>query len=191
MNWYQFEASEILDKFQTSENGLTIEEAKKRLVKYGPNRLAEEEKISRIKILIHQFTSPLIYILLIAGLVTILLQEYIDSGVIFAVVVLNALIGFIQEFKAEKSVKALKKMVVPKARVIRDGKEKEIHSDELVPGDVVFLSSGARVPADLRLLHVLELRVEEAMLTGESVPAEKIALALPQGAMPDQLRPTM
>ncbi len=178
MNWYQLEASEILNKFGTSENGLTVEEAKNRLAKYGPNRLAEEEKISRIKILIHQFTSPLIYILLIAGLVTILLQEYIDSGVIFAVVVLNAVIGFIQEFKAEESVRALKKMVVPKARVIRDGKEKEVHSDELVPGDVVFLSSGARVPADLRLLHVLELRVEEAMLTGESVPAEKITSAL-------------
>ncbi len=178
MNWYQLDVRKLFDKFGTSENGLTVVEAKERLARYGPNRLAEEEKISRIKILIHQFKSPLIYILLIAGLVTILLQEYIDSSVILAVVILNAFIGFIQEFKAEESVRALKKMVVPKARVIRNGKEKEINSEEVVPGDVVYLSSGARVPADLRLFHVLELRVEEAMLTGESVPAEKMVLPL-------------
>ncbi|UCE78959.1 MAG: HAD-IC family P-type ATPase [Nitrospiraceae bacterium] len=174
MNWYQLDIREITDQFGTSDKGLTVDEAKERLARHGPNRLAEEEQISKIKILIHQFTSPLIYILVVAGLVTILLQEYVDSGVIFAVVILNAVIGFIQEFKAEESVRALKKMVVPKARVIRDGKEREINSEELVPGDVVLLSSGAKVPADLRLFHVLELRVEEAMLTGESVPSEKI-----------------
>lgn len=88
---------------------------------YGSNKLAEEEKISKLKILFHQFTSPLIYILLIAGVVTIFLKEYIDSGVIFAVVILNAIIGYIQEYKAEESVRALKKMVVPRARVIREG----------------------------------------------------------------------
>jgi Ca2+-transporting ATPase len=174
MNWYQLGIRELTDQLETSEKGLTVDEAKERLARYGPNRLAEEEQISKIKILVHQFTSPLIYILLVAGLVTILLQEYIDSGVIFAVVILNAVIGFIQEFKAEESVRALKKMVVPKARVLRGGKEKEIHSEDLVPGDVVVLSSGAKVPADLRLFHALELRVEEAMLTGESVPVEKI-----------------
>ncbi|MEE8329506.1 MAG: HAD-IC family P-type ATPase [Thermodesulfovibrionia bacterium] len=178
MNWYQLDVREIFDKLNTSENGLTAEEAKERLARYGPNRLAEEEKISKIKILVHQFTSPLIYILLVAGLVTIILQEYIDSGVIFAVVVLNAVIGFIQEFKAEESVRALKKMVVPKARVLRDGKEKEINSEELVPGDVVFLTSGAKVPADLRLFKTIELRIEEAMLTGESVPAEKTSSSI-------------
>jgi Ca2+-transporting ATPase len=121
MNWYQLDIKDIFNKLVTSENGLSVAEVKERLAQYGPNKLAEEEKISRIKILIHQFKSPLIYILLIAGLVTILLQEYIDSGVIFTVVLLNAVIGFIQEFKAEESVRALKKMVVPKARIIRDG----------------------------------------------------------------------
>lgn len=184
MNWYQLDVREIFDKRNTSENGLTVEEAKERLARYGPNRLAEEEKISKIKILVHQFTSPLIYILLVAGLVTIILQEYIDSGVIFAVVMLNAVIGFIQEFKAEESVRALKKMTVPKARVIRNGKEKVINSEELVPGDVVSLSSGAKVPADLRLFHALELRVEEAMLTGESVPAEKITSTIREENLP-------
>jgi len=110
----------------------------------------------------------------------VLLQEYIDSGVIFAVVILNAIIGFIQEYKAEESVRALKKMVVPKARVVRDGKEKELNSEELVPGDMVLLASGAKVPADLRLLHTIELRIDEAMLTGESVPAEKITTVIRQ-----------
>ncbi|MEW6600936.1 MAG: HAD-IC family P-type ATPase [Nitrospirota bacterium] len=173
MNWYRLGVKDIFDQLATAENGLTAADVNERLARYGPNKLAEEEKISKTKILIHQFKSPLIYILLIAGLVTLLLQEYIDSGVIFVVVILNAVIGFIQELKAEESVRALKNMVVQKARVIRDGREREINGEELVPGDIVVLSSGAKVPADLRLFHVLELRVEEAMLTGESVPAEK------------------
>jgi len=173
VDWYQLNVKEVLHKLGSSENGLTDAEAKERIVQYGSNKLAEEEKISRFKILLHQFTSPLIYILLIAGVVTILLEEYIDSGVIFAVVVLNAIIGYIQEFKAEESVRALKKMLVPKAKVLRGGKEREINSEELVPGDIVLLTSGGMVPADLRLIHTIELKIEEAMLTGESVPAEK------------------
>jgi len=173
VDWYQLNVKEVLHKLGSSESGLTDAEAKERIVQYGPNKLAEEEKISKFKILLHQFTSPLIYILLIAGVVTILLEEYIDSGVIFAVVVLNAIIGYIQEFKAEESVRALKKMLVPRARVIREGKEKEINSEELVPGDIVLLASGTRVPADLRLTHTIEFKIEEAMLTGESVPALK------------------
>ncbi len=173
MSWYQLSIKEIFHKLGTWENGLTDAEASQRLEEYGPNKLAEEEKISKLKILLHQFTSPLIYILLIAGLITIMLKEYIDSGVIFAVVILNAIIGYIQEYKAEESVRALKKMVVPKAKVLRDGKEKEINSEELVPGDIVLLASGAKVPADLRLIHTIELKIEEAMLTGESLPAEK------------------
>ncbi|MBI5100412.1 MAG: cation-transporting P-type ATPase [Nitrospirae bacterium] len=174
MNWYQIGVKEVFQKLETSEKGLTEAEAKQRIAQYGPNKLAEEEKISKLKILLHQFTSPLIYILLIAGIVTLLLEEYIDSGVIFAVVILNAIIGFIQEYKAEESVRALKKMVVPKAKVLREGKEKEINSEELVPGDIVLLASGTKVPADLRLAHTIELKIDEAMLTGESVPAEKV-----------------
>ncbi len=175
MHWYQLGKKGIFQRLGTSDNGLTEVEAKQRLEKYGLNKLAEEEEISKLKVILHQFTSPLIYILLIAGVVTILLGEYIDSGVIFAVVILNAIIGFIQEFKAEQSVRALKKMAVPKAKVIRDGREKEINSEYLVPGDIVLLASGSKVPADLRLIHTIELRADEAMLTGESVPAEKTA----------------
>lgn len=175
MTWYQLNAKEVFHKLGTSENGLSDEEAKNRLSQYGHNKLAEEEKISKLKILLHQFTSPLIYILLIAGAVTLLLNEYIDSGVIFAVVILNAIIGFVQEYKAEESVRSLKKMVVPKAKVIRAGKEREINSEYLVPGDVVMLASGTMVPADIRLIHTIEVKTDEAMLTGESLPAEKSA----------------
>jgi len=180
VSWYQLGTREVLHKLGVSENGLNEAEAKERIARYGPNKLAEEGKISKFKILLHQFTSPLIYILLIAGVVTILLEEYIDSGVIFAVVILNAVIGFIQEFKAEESVRALRKMVVPKAKALREGREKEINSEELVPGDIVFLASGAKVPADLRLIHTIELKIEEAMLTGESIPAEKKTEAIKQ-----------
>lgn len=158
LNWYQLEIKEVFKNLHTSEHGLNREEVEKRFKHYGPNKLSEEEKISKLQILFHQFTSPLIYILLIAGTVTIILQEYIDSGVIFSVVVLNAIIGFVQEHKAEESVRALKKMVVPKAKVVRDGEDKEIHSEEVVPGDIVLLSSGTKVPADLRLVHTIELR---------------------------------
>jgi Ca2+-transporting ATPase len=174
MNWYQIDPKEIIQSLGTSENGLAGEKIKDLLEQFGRNKLVETEKISRLKILLHQFTSPLIYILLVAGAVTLLLNEFVDSGVIFTVVILNAVIGFIQEYKAEESVRALKKMVVPKARVVRDGKEKEIDSEELVPGDMVLLASGAKVPADLRLIHTIELKIDEAMLTGESVAAEKI-----------------
>ncbi len=178
MNWYQLPIKEILQKLGTSEEGLTDNEATERLKQYGPNKLVEEEKISRLKILLHQFTSPLIYILLVAAVVTALLREYIDTGVIMAVVALNAIIGYIQEYKAEQGVRALKKMLIPKARVLRNDKEKEINSEQLVPGDVVLLASGTKVPADLRLIKTHELKVEEAMLTGESIPAEKSTSAI-------------
>ncbi len=173
MTWYQMNPDRIFAELNASEHGLTSAEARERLQKFGPNRLAEAEKISRLKILLHQFTSPLIYILLIAGVVTFFLEEYKDTGVIAAILLLNALIGYIQEVKAEKQVRALKGMVVAKARVLRDGKEVEINGEEVVPGDIVLLASGGRVPADVRLLKTIELKTDESMLTGESVPAEK------------------
>jgi len=173
MKWYQLDEEEVLKKLGTSEEGLSGSEAEKRVEKYGPNRLPEEERISRLKILLHQFTSPLIYILLVAAVVTAILGEYIDTGVIVAVLILNAVIGYFQEYKAETSVRALKSMVVPRARVVREGKEKEISSEGLVPGDIVLLASGGKVPADLRLFKATELKIEEAALTGESVPVEK------------------
>ena len=174
VKWYQLEEKEVFNKLQTSEDGLSEDRAKKLLETHGPNKLPEGKGISRLKILLHQFTSPLIYILLVAGLVTAILGEYIDTGVIVAVLILNAVVGYFQEYKAETSIRALKTMVVPKAKVVREGREKEVHSEDLVPGDIVLLASGIRVPADLRLVRTTELRIEEAALTGESVPVEKM-----------------
>jgi Ca2+-transporting ATPase len=173
MNWFRSSVPEVFDRLNAQDCGLTAGEAQKRQEQYGLNRLPEGEDVSPLQVLLHQFKSPLIYILLVAAIVTALLEEYIDMGVILAVVILNAVVGFFQEYKAETSVRALKSMVVAKARVVRDGKEMEIPSEELVPGDIVLLASGAKVPADLRLVEVTELRAEEAALTGESVPVKK------------------
>ena len=175
MKWHQLDKAAVLAECRTRAEGLTASEAEERLREYGPNRLPEEEGLSRLTVLLHQFKSPLIYILIVAAVVTAILKEYIDTGVIVAVVILNAIVGFFQEYKAETSVRALKGMVVAKARAVRDGKEMEIPSEELVPGDIVLLASGAKVPADLRLVEVTELRTEEAPLTGESLPVEKTA----------------
>jgi Ca2+-transporting ATPase len=164
---------EVLEILETDGHGLDAGQVQQRLEACGPNRLGEEELISRFRVLLHQFTSPLIYLLLIAAVITFLLREFIDTGVILAVVVINAVIGFTQEMKAEEGVRSLKKLVVAKARVIRDSHEQEVTAADLVPGDLVLLASGVHVPADLRLIHVNELRTDEAMLTGESLPAEK------------------
>ncbi len=171
--WETLEVQETFDLLASFEAGLTSAEAAKRLAEFGPNVLAAEEKIKILSIIIHQFKSPLIYVLLVAAVVTFFLQEYIDMAVILAVVILNAVIGFIQEVKAEQGVRSLKKMVQAKARALRDRHEKEIPGSQLVPGDVVYLAAGMRVPADLRLIHELDLRVDESMLTGESLPSDK------------------
>lgn len=173
MTWYRLEVESLLAKLDATENGLEDAEVKERLNRYGPNKLPEESPISRLAILLHQFKSPLIYMLLVAAVVTALLQEFKDTFVILAVIGLNAIIGFFQEYKAEKSIRALKSIMAPRARVIRNGREISIPSDELVPGDLVLLESGDRVPADLRLIHAIELRIDESILTGESVPVEK------------------
>jgi Ca2+-transporting ATPase len=171
--WETLEVQETFDLLRSTEAGLTSQEAQKRLTEVGPNVLAAEEKINIFSIILHQFKSPLIYVLLAAAVVTFFLQEYIDMAVILAVVVLNAVIGYIQEIKAEQGVRSLKKMVQVKARALRDRHEKELPASQLVPGDVVYLAAGMRVPADLRLIYVLDLRVDESMLTGESLPADK------------------
>jgi Ca2+-transporting ATPase len=171
--WETLEVHEVFDQLHGSEAGLSSAEAAKRLAEVGPNVLAAEEKIKIFSIMLHQFKSPLIYVLLVAAVVTFFLHEYIDMFVILAVVILNGVIGFIQEVKAEQGIRSLKKMVQAKARTLRDGREKELPSSELVPGDVVYLAAGMRVPADLRLIHVIDLRVDESMLTGESLPSEK------------------
>ncbi len=184
MNWYQLSHDEILERLQTSEKGLSEADARERRERYGFNRLPEERGTSPLVLFLRQFASPLIYILLFAAVITALLKDIKDTLVISAVLLFNAVIGFVQEYRAEESVKALKKMIVPKARVIREGRERELNSEELVPGDMVLLASGSKVPADLRLLSVIELKIDESMLTGESLPAEKSAAVVTDSGLP-------
>ena len=171
--WETLEVQEVFELLHASETGLSSDEAHRRLAEVGPNVLAAEEKIKIFSIMLHQFRSPLIYVLLVAAVVTFFLNEFIDMSVILAVVVLNGVIGFVQEVKAEQGIRSLKKMVQAKARALRDRREKKLPGSELVPGDVVYLAAGMRVPADLRLIYSLDLGIDESMLTGESLPSDK------------------
>ena len=153
--------------------GLSGEEARKRFQQYGPNELIERGAKSAWKILWEQFTETMVVILIISAVITFFLQEYKDSIAIVVIVILNGLLGFSQEYRAEQSMAALKKMSVPKVRVRRDGKVSEIRAQELVPGDIVLLEAGNLVPADGNLIENMNLRVQEAILTGESEPVEK------------------
>ena len=175
-------AEAVAQRLGTSPDGLSVEEARRRLQQFGANELEAIKPISIPALILHQFASPLIYILLVAAVVTLLLGEYIDTAVIAAVLALNATIGFIQEYRAEKSVRALMQLTAPHARVIRDGKEYDIESRELAPGDVVLLESGVRVPADIRLFQATALQVDESMLTGESVAVYKQVAPIPADA---------
>jgi len=153
--------------------GLSTKEAQKRLLKYGYNEVEVKKNFTALKIIISQFTSFLVVILIISGIVSVVLGETIDGIAIFAIVILNAIIGFIQEYKAENAVAALKKMIVPIAIVIRDNEEKEISIKELVPGDIVILSEGDKIPADLEVIESFSLRADESILTGESISVRK------------------
>ncbi|MET0092359.1 MAG: HAD-IC family P-type ATPase, partial [Sedimenticola sp.] len=183
MDWHALTLTQALEQVDSATDGLTAAQARHRLESYGPNRLPEVKPRSPLIRFLAQFHDVLIYVLLIAGVVTALLQHWLDSGVIFGVVVINALIGFIQEGKAEDALRAIRQMLSPQAMVLRDGKRTTIPSDELVPGDVVVLQSGDKVPADLRLFHSKGLQIEEASLTGESVPVEKCVEPMPRATV--------
>ena len=153
--------------------GLTQAEAERRLAVHGPNRLPEEPPDPAWLRLLRQFHNPLIYVLLVAGILTAYLGHWIDAAVIFAVVIVSAVLGALQEGKAQRALAAVKSMLAQTAVVIRDGRRRQIAAEELVPGDLVFLESGMVVPADLRLVAARRLAVDEAVLTGESLPVEK------------------
>ena len=174
-NWHNLNIKEAFHILKSSKAGLLSEEAEKRLKKYGKNKLPEKKKFSQIEIALSQLKSPLVYILLIAALVTFMLEHFMDTGVILAAVILNTVVGFIQETKAEKSLEKLKQMVKHKVHVLRDGIEKEMNAENIVPGDIVIFRAGDKISADGRILEAHELRVDEASLTGESVPVSKIA----------------
>src|SRR5665811_1523162 len=159
--------------------GLTAAEAAARLVRFGSNLLPHAATAGALRRFVRQFQHPLIYVLLAAGATTLALGEAVDSCVIFGVVLVNSVIGFVQESKAEAALDALRAMVRTEARVVRDGRARTVASDELVPGDLVRVEAGDKVPADLRLLGHAELHVDESALTGESVPVVKDEVALP------------
>jgi magnesium-transporting ATPase (P-type) len=163
----------VLDALRTRPEGLTREEAETRLRSYGPNRLPEPAKRSALVRFVVHFHNILIYVLVGSALITAALGHLIDTFVILAVVFANAVIGFVQEGKAEKAMDAIRKMLALKASVLRDGERKAITGEALVPGDVVLLEAGDKVPADLRLLRVGGLQIQESILTGESMPVEK------------------
>ncbi len=173
MEYYNKPIDEIYKILDTSEKGLSSSEAKARLDKYGYNVIQSKKKISPLVLFFQQFNDPVVWVLMAAALISALLGEIVDFWVILAILIANSIIGFVQEYNAEKAIEALKKLASLKAVVIRDGEQQEIDAKELVPGDLVLLSAGEKVPADARLVSLNNLQVQEAALTGESVPVEK------------------
>ena len=174
--WHVLEATEIVHALQTSpKQGLSKEEARRRLEQFGPNELEKAEKPSPFRLIFEQFKNFIVIVLIVAALAAALLGDYIEAAAILAIVVLNAILGVIQERKAEEALAALRRLAAPDALVLREGRRQTCPARELVPGDVVFLEAGNFIPADLRLIETVNLRIEEAALTGESVPVTKDA----------------
>ncbi|MBN2198334.1 MAG: cation-translocating P-type ATPase [Candidatus Aminicenantes bacterium] len=179
-DWHALETSEVERTLRTdAERGLTDEETARRLEEFGLNELRKEEKISPLRLFLSQFKNILIVILLVAIGLSVAIGEVLDAVIIAVIVAFSAVLGFLQEFKAEKALESLKKMLSPTCTVVRDGHEREIPSKDLVPGDIVLLEAGDRIPADARLAEVPTLKCDEAALTGESVPVTKHCGALP------------
>ena len=182
-SWHALDSAEVMTRLRTSHDGLGDEEVKHSLAKHGPNRLPEPKKRGPLLRFLVQFHNLLIYVLLVASGVTAMLGHWVDTGVILGVVVVNALIGFVQEGKAENALRAIRRMLSPQAMVLRAGRRVTLPAEELVPGDMVLLQSGDKVPADLRLIRVKDLQVQEALLTGESVAVEKQVEAVADDAV--------
>jgi magnesium-transporting ATPase (P-type) len=176
--WHALTPEEAMASLASDAQGLSGEEAARRLAALGPNELAAEQLPPWWRLVLHQLQDPLIYVLLVAAGVTLALRDFADTGVILAVVALNALIGFVQERRAHEEMRALSGLAAPRAEVLREGRQRSLPSRELVPGDIVLLAAGNRVPADLRLFAARELEVDESALTGESLPARKRAETL-------------
>ncbi len=179
--WHSLSVEKTLQELKSNINGLSEEEAEKRLKKFGLNKLPEEKMFSRLKLFLGQFKSPLIYILLIAGIITLILSEYTDSIVIFGAVFLNTIVGYLQESKASQALTKLKKFLELKAVVFRNGEEKEILQRDIVPGDIILLRAGDKVSADARIIEIHNLRINESSLTGEWLPAKKKIDVLEKG----------
>lgn len=181
MAYHAEPANKALEELKTSEKGLKSEEAEKRLEEYGRNKIEREHKISPLQILMGQFTSPLVWLLLVAMVVSWIIEEHASVYAIGAIVILNAILGFVQEYKAERAIEKLQKLVALKVKVRRDGKEQEIPAEELVPGDIMLLETGDKVGADARIISQSHLNTQEAPLTGESTPVGKQAEPVKEG----------
>jgi Ca2+-transporting ATPase len=184
-SWHSLAAEDTLKQLETKiDTGLTSQMAKERLDKYGQNQLKEKPRPGFISLVLNQLKSFVIIILLVASVISALLGDYVEAGAIMTIVVLNAVLGVVQESRAEEALAALKKLAAPEAQVLRDGHRVTVPARELVPGDIIFLEAGNFVPADIRLLEAVNLKVEEAALTGESLAVEKDAAIILDSDVP-------
>src|SRR5512138_1818142 len=185
MNWHLQTIEACIEALQTQpETGLSAEEAQARLARYGSNELVEKGGRTPLKIFWEQITATMVLILIAAAVVAGLLGDFKNTIAISAIVILYSILGFIQEYRAEQAIAALKKLSVPNVRLLRDGKIQEISARDLVPGDILLLEAGNVLPADVRLLEAVNLRIQEAALTGESEPVEKQIAALSGEELP-------
>ena len=196
------EVDEVFNALAVGKKGLSSVEVEERLGKYGYNELLERKRVSPLQIFLNQFKDIFVVMLLIAIALSFMigwykgmaagragsLDEYVDAITIAAIVILNSVVGFIQEYRSEKAIEAMKKLAAPRARVCRDGKEAVIPAREVVPGDLVILEAGDRIPADARLVDVVEFKTEEAALTGESTPVTKdVDACIPEVGIADRM----
>jgi len=180
MDWHTQSSIEVIENLKTSKRGLNEKEVQKRFAKYGKNIIRQIKRKSKLRIFFGQFNSLLVYILIFAVVVSILIRHYIDASIIGIIVIINAIIGFIQEYKAEEIIEKLKKSLKYDVVVIRDGIHKEVGSDQIVPGDIILLNPGDNILADCRILESEDFKVNEAVLTGESFPVRKSERAIKQ-----------
>lgn len=184
MNWHNLDLGDIFEKTGSSEQGLTQNAVRENLLKYGQNKLAEKKKKPVWLLFVNQFTDFMILVLIAAAIISGIAGDSVDMIIILVIVLLNAIIGFVQEFRAEKAMEALKKMATPQSTVLRNGEVTTVISTDLVPGDIVLLEAGNTVPADMRLFDIYSLKIMEASLTGESVAVDKTAATLSEENLP-------
>src|SRR5688500_7923948 len=178
MNWYSISAEEVLKQIGSNVNGLDDAAVQQKLAEHGKNELKAKKKINPVFIFFRQFVDVMILVLGVAAVISAFIGELSDTIVILIILILNAVIGFIQEYRAERAIEALQKMAAPSSHIIRNGKTVELPAAEIVPGDIILLEAGNTVPADIRLLEIESLRVNEASLTGESNAVDKKTDAL-------------
>jgi P-type Ca2+ transporter type 2C len=172
--WHKLSTEEVIDKLESDgKQGLTDEKATEKLKQFGGNALDEEKGIAPFQLLVSQFKNPLIYLLVAAAVATIIAQKFVDAGAIIAVIILNTVLGFVQEWRAERALAALQEMTSPTAKVFRNGQRVQINAHDVVPGDIIIIETGDRIPADARVIEAEELGTDESSLTGESEPVVK------------------